>query len=161
PPVQPASEERRLLQRRGGEASAGGQRRDPGPGRALGGAGQGLIWHVWRQTPRILQVIWGLWRQTRYCAAGFAASPSIQCVPSAACSFFQIGTDSLRRSIPHWHAEIASCRWGAATHTTTEASPISRWPVRCAIATRAPGQRSLISAPILRICGTAISAYAS
>ncbi len=41
---------------------------------------------------------------------GLAWSPSIQYVPSAACSFFQIGTDSLRRSIPHLQAAIASAR---------------------------------------------------
>src|SRR5207249_2255628 len=43
----------------------------------------------------------------------------------------------------------------------TDASPISRRPVRWAIATRVSGQRSAISSAILRICTVAISANAS
>ena len=63
--------------------------------------------------------------------------------------------------MPHWHAAIAAARCGADTETTTDASPISRRPVRWAIATRVSGQRSAISSAILRICAVAISANAS
>ena len=63
--------------------------------------------------------------------------------------------------MPHLHAAMASSRWGAETQTTTETSPTSSFPVLWAIATRAPGQRSLISWPMWRIWGTAISAKAS
>ena len=79
-------------------------------------------------------------------------------MPSVACSFFQIGTVSLSLSIPHLHAAIASARCGLDTETTTDGSPISRRPVRCAIATRASGHFSAISSAILRIWAVAISA---
>src|SRR5438132_1367350 len=52
--------------------------------------------------------------------------------------------------MPHLHASIASARWGHDTETTTDASPISSRPVRCAMATRASGHFSAISPAILR-----------
>ena len=60
--------------------------------------------------------------------------------------------------MPHLQASIASPRCGHETDTTTDASPISKRPVRWAMATRASGQRSPISPAILRISAIAISA---
>ena len=85
-------------------------------------------------------------------------SKTVPALVSGPISFFQIGTDSLSLSIPHLHAAIASARWGVETETTTEGSPISRRPVRWAMATRASGHFSPISSAIFRICAVAISA---
>ena len=53
---------------------------------------------------------------------------------------------------------VANAAVGHETDTTTDASPICSVPVRCAIATRASGQRSAISPPIARICRSAMPA---
>src|SRR5487761_682697 len=127
-----AGEKRGVLQPTGGQAPAPGQRGGPNPGRPVNRPPQGL---------------------TRS-----AESPSIQYVPSLACSFFQIGTVSLSLSIPHLQAAMASARCGLDTETTTEGSPISRRPVRCAIATRAEGHFSATSSAIFLIWAVAISA---
>ena len=58
-------------------------------------------------------------------------SPSTHTSPSAKCSFFQIGTISLSRSIAYRLASNAASRWAEEMAITTLTSPTGRAPVRC------------------------------
>ena len=76
-------------------------------------------------------------------------APVAQSEPSDQCSFFQIGTLSLTRSMHASAAANASARCGLDTTTATAVSESSSRPSRCTTATRStPGHSSRIAATI-------------
>src|SRR5262249_24067618 len=82
-------------------------------------------------------------------------------VPSAQCSFFQIGTSSLSRSMAWRHASKASARCGQLTATATLTSPTSSRPSRWTRPMAPTGQRARVSAAISAIFFSAMPGYAS
>ena len=90
------------------------------PGRCRGGPGQAFSRQVGDQC----------WRSASL------QSPAAHMAPFSNYSFFQMGTSDFRRSMASIAAENAGFRWGAATTTTTLASPTGTCPSRWTIANR-------------------------
>src|SRR3990167_8511205 len=82
--------------------------------------------------------------------------------PSSKCSFFQIGTVSLRVSMAKWQASKASRRCAEETAMSTLDPPISSRPTRCTRATfRTPAFRACTAAAISCILAVAMAAWPS